>query len=63
MPRNYTRKTPRSPMELRAPAVDVKAREAERDLQVDTRTEAQKWLGEPPRWRSALAHRDAKSER
>jgi hypothetical protein len=51
MPRQYTRKVPSSLTE-RAPPQDVKARE--RDLQVDTRTEAQKWLGEPPFHRSAL---------
>jgi hypothetical protein len=60
VPRQYSRKVPHSLTE-RAPAVDVKAREAERDQRIDDRTPAQIWLGEPPRWRSALALRDAKT--
>jgi hypothetical protein len=41
-----------------APA-DLKVRLAERDQReaADTRTEAQRWLGDPPRERSALAQR------
>jgi hypothetical protein len=38
---------------------DVKYLLIERDrlAATDTRTEAQKWLGDPPPWRSALARR------
>ena len=43
----------------RAPPSDVKARmlEAQERARADTRTEAQRWLGDPPRDRSALAQR------
>jgi hypothetical protein len=39
------------------PAADLKIRLEERDRReaADTRTEAQKWLGDPPPSRSALA--------
>jgi hypothetical protein len=39
------------------PAADVKIRLEERDRReaTDTRTEAQRWLGDPPPGRSALA--------
>jgi hypothetical protein len=35
---------------------DLAARLAERDARydADTRTEAERWLNDPPRWRSAL---------
>jgi hypothetical protein len=38
---------------------DLAARLAERDARIDadTRTEAERWLNDPPRWRSALASR------
>ena len=46
------------------PRVDLQARLAERDarLAADTRTEAERWLGDPPPGRSALGvdrHRDS----
>jgi hypothetical protein len=39
-----------------APAADVAARLAERDARagMDDRSAAQRWLGDPPGWRSAL---------
>jgi hypothetical protein len=39
-----------------APAADVAARLAERDAReaMDTRTLAERWLGDPPWWRSVL---------
>lgn len=41
----------------RVSVTDLRARLADRDrrLASDTRTEAQKWLGDPPRSQSALA--------
>ena len=38
-------------------ATDLKSRLVERDRQLaaDTRTEAERWLGDPPPWRAALA--------
>jgi hypothetical protein len=37
---------------------DLAARLAERAARIDadTRTEAERWLNDPPRWRSALTH-------
>jgi hypothetical protein len=32
--------------------------ERDRLVALDTRTDAQRWLGDPPAWRSALAQRD-----
>jgi hypothetical protein len=38
---------------------DAKMLERDRLAATDTRTEAQRWLGDPPPWRSALAQRTA----
>ena len=45
----------------RDPPDVLKARLQERDQRqaADTRTEVQKWLGDPPQSRSALAHHNA----
>jgi|SRR5215471_3786215 len=47
----------RPPKDQEAFAREVRQRLAERDehLAADTRSEAQKWLGDPPAWRGALA--------
>ena len=46
-------------LDPRLSASDVRARLAERDQRrvADTRTEAERWLGDPPPDRSALAQR------
>ena len=61
-------KTPRQRTHLyvetgrRVSAAECKVRLAERDRQLanDTRTDAQRWLGDPPANRSALARREAR---
>jgi len=42
-----------SPDDIKQRVIEAQAREA-----ADTRTEAQRWLGDPPPGRSALAQRD-----
>ena len=48
----------------RVDAADLKIRLAERDrrLAADTRTDAQRWLGDPPSARSALGQRNTRSD-
>jgi hypothetical protein len=52
-----------TPFDPRVSAADLTARLAERDARLasDTRSEAQRWLNEPPRDRSALAQGSAQT--
>src|SRR5215475_4221194 len=52
-------------LDPRLSAADVKERLAERDQRIaaDTRTEAERWLGDPPPYRSALAQRNSSGTR
>ena len=64
MPRKYRRRGAAPFVNMnrgRMDPAELKSRFAERDrrLAADTRTEAEKWLGDPPASRSALAQRDA----
>jgi len=53
-PNNITKVPPRSysPDDLKTRLLEAEAREA-----ADTRTEAERWLGDPPAERSALAQK------
>jgi hypothetical protein len=55
--RAYKRAHSRGSLPLDADPKEVAARIAERDAReaMDSRTEAERWLGDPPSWRSALA--------
>jgi hypothetical protein len=61
-PRDQTRKGREAfPWDDQPPVADVAARFRERDLReaMDDRTPAQRWLGDPPWWLSALGRREA----
>jgi hypothetical protein len=52
----FTKIAPRAP--ISPDDLKLKLDERDRLAAADTRTDAQKWLGDPPPYRSALAQRD-----
>jgi hypothetical protein len=64
MSRRQIKSTAAELINARATPHEARIRLAERDRRLateDTRTEAERWLGDPPPWQSALAQRSAQS--